>query len=250
MFTGIISEVGLIKNIKKGPTTTSLIIQSTLSSKEGDRLGDSIAVNGVCLTITHLEGELLHFDLSPETLATTTLGKLQFSHRVHLERALRLNDRLGGHLLSGHVDSLGLIQQAKKNGHHFLLGIQYPSSIAAFIVKKGSLGVDGVSLTIAHLEKDLLFVSIIPHTAKVTTLLGKKVGDMVNLEVDLLAKYVFQYLAHQPAQPAQPGQTGQPVQPILSSRDSSSHTNSSSNTGTTASGKLGKDFLTLHGFLS
>ena len=227
MFTGLVNEVGSVISIQKKGVITQLRIQNTRGN-ETDRTGDSICINGVCLTVTALSGHILEFDLSPETITTTTLGGLKTSDRVNIERALQLNDRLGGHLLSGHIDGIGYVREQKKIDKHYLLGVEFPSKISCYLVEKGSIGVDGVSLTISDLEKDLLWVSIIPHTAEVTTLKEKKRGDRVNVEADLLAKYIHRLLAHYPT--LQFGEA-----------------NTTSSREVTA---LGKKFLAKHGFLS
>jgi len=227
MFTGLVNEVGTIISIQKKGKIFCLSIRIT-AAVDQDRIGDSICINGVCLTVTSLNGYILQFDLSPETSSTTTLGKLKSSDRVNIERALRLSDRLGGHFLSGHIDGIGYIREQKKSDEHYLLGIEFPPKISCYLVEKGSIGIDGVSLTIADLEKDLLWVSIIPHTSEVTTLKEKKKGHQVNVEIDLLAKYIYHLLADHPALQL-----------------SESNTRSSLK----APG-FGKELLTKHGFLS
>ncbi len=197
MFTGLVQEVGEIIGIYKQGLITRLRIRSK-TAKEIDQIGDSICVNGVCLTVTSLKNNQIQFDLSPETLSTTTLGSLKISNRVNIERALKLGDRLGGHFLTGHIDGVGQIIEQKKAVNHLQIAITYPPHLNCGLVEKGSIGIDGVSLTIVKLEGNRLWVSIIPHTAKATTLEMKKIDDRVNVETDLIGKYIYRFLENNP----------------------------------------------------
>jgi len=158
------------------------------------KIGDSITVNGVCLTVVSFNDQEMMMEVSPETLSATNLGALKVGDGVNLERSLRLNDRLGGHLVSGHVDGVGRIREKKVEGENYLLSIEPPQDVLRYCVKKGSIAVDGISLTINDVTEKDFTVSVIPHTAKVTTLGLKAKGDPVNLEADLIAKYVERLL--------------------------------------------------------
>lgn len=157
-------------------------------------LGESIAVNGVCLTATAWKEGNFSVDVSPESLDRSTLGRLQPRQVVNLERALRLSDRLGGHLVTGHVDALGAVTGKKPTGKFILFSISFPEALAPYILEKGSIAVDGVSLTVNQVRDREFDLMIIPLTAAQTTLLDKKIGDPVNLETDLIGKYVIHFL--------------------------------------------------------
>ncbi len=188
MFTGIIQAVGEIDAITKAGEDLKLSILAHNLSLDDVQIGDSIAVNGVCLTATHLSKT--HFDAqaSKETLAVTT--GLNSKQTVNLEKALRLQDRLGGHLVSGHVDAVGQVIQYEERGDCWLLAILAPHSISKYIAKKGSICVNGVSLTVNSIEQDTFTMNIIPHTLENTTLKLLKVGSQVNLEIDQIARYI------------------------------------------------------------
>ncbi|MBF0492822.1 MAG: riboflavin synthase [Deltaproteobacteria bacterium] len=193
MFTGIIEGQGQITQIEKLKHSLRMSVRSPFSlSKE--KLGDSIAVDGCCLTITQKKGSTFSVDISPETLVKTCLADCQQGSLVNLERALRLGDRLGGHWVQGHVDTVATIGAIRwtqeKDGKYLWLKIAYPKNLRKYLVSKGSITVSGVSLTINDLKKDTFELCLIPHTQKMTTLTAKKVGDRVNLEVDILVKYV------------------------------------------------------------
>jgi riboflavin synthase len=188
MFTGIIQAVGEIDAITKAGEDLKLSIQAHNLGLDDVQVGDSIAVNGVCLTATHLSKT--HFDAqaSKETLAVTT--GLSNKQTVNLEKALRLQDRLGGHLVSGHVDGVGQVIQFDERGDCWLLAILAPHSISKYIAKKGSICVNGVSLTVNSIEQDTFTMNIIPHTLENTTFKFLKVGSHVNLEIDQIARYI------------------------------------------------------------
>lgn len=193
MFTGIIEEVGKIKNISK----TSSGILFTISADKVLRdcnIGDSIAVNGICLTVTKFDNESFTVDVMNETVRKTTLYKLTQNSYVNLERAMLANSRFGGHIVSGHIDGTGTISDIKKDGIAFIYKINTTKEITKYIINKGSITIDGISLTVVIVSDTSFTVSIIPHTMTVTNLGKKKIGDMVNLENDCIAKYVEKML--------------------------------------------------------
>jgi riboflavin synthase len=185
IFTGIIEEIGQVKQIKRGQQSFSLSIKAAKVLEEV-KLGDSIAVNGVCLTVTGYSGASFEADVMPETYQRTTLKTLKSGSPVNLERALRLSDRLGGHLVQGHVDGIGTIINKSVEDIAILYGIEAPAEILKYVVKKGSIAVDGVSLTVVEVDNNRFSVSLIPHTAKLTILGWKREGDPVNLETDII----------------------------------------------------------------
>ena len=189
MFTGIIEEMGVVKEVTKTRqgSSVSILAQTVL---EGLKVGDSVTVNGACLTVVAFARTEMKADLSPETAKVTTLGSLKAGDPVNLERAMRLGDRLGGHLVSGHVDAIGTIRARVQEGDALQLTIEAPREALRYCVPKGSVTVDGISLTLNEVTDRGFRVTIIPHTAKVTTLGIKQVGDAVNLEADLIGKFV------------------------------------------------------------
>lgn len=193
MFTGIIEGLGTIKEIQPAGQGKQLVLDADFVLDETE-IGDSIAVNGVCLTVVVLEKQRFHVDVSPETLTKTTLGKAKINDRVNLERALRLSDRIGGHLVAGHVDGLGSIKQRKRVGNSIVVSINAAESITRYMIEKGSVAVDGISLTINHARRDGFDVSIIPHTAKMTTIDLYQIGSLVNIEADMIGKYVERFV--------------------------------------------------------
>jgi riboflavin synthase len=196
VFTGIIEAIGTVREFsRQGEGAQVGIGAATLA--EGLRPGDSIAVEGVCLTVTALRGDGFLADLSVETLARTTLARLRAGMRVNLERPLRLGDRLGGHLVTGHVDAVGRIAERARQGDGEFIRIRFPRELGPLLVMKGSIAVDGISLTVAELSRETFGVAIIPHTLRHTTLSDRRVGDPVNLEADLLGKHVARLLAIQ-----------------------------------------------------
>ena len=188
MFTGIIQAIGSIETIIASIDDVKLCINATNLGLADAREGDSIAVNGVCLTATQLTPTHFTAHVSKETLSVT--AGLNAKNKVNLEKALRLNDRLGGHLVSGHVDGVGVVERFDNLGDCWLLAIRAPHAISKYIAKKGSICVDGVSLTVNTIKKDTFSVNIIPHTLQNTTLAELKVGVSVNLEIDQIARYV------------------------------------------------------------
>lgn len=194
MFTGIIEDVGKVKNIEKRGAFGRITVETALSF-EGVKTGDSIAVNGVCLTATSISGKTFSADVSGETLDVTTLGQLRPGDSVNLELALTLSKPLGGHLVTGHVDGVGHIRKKTASGENLVIEIAAPAGVMPQIVKKGSITVDGISLTVADLLPDGFMVAIIPHTLEKTNLLAKGEGAKVNLETDLIGKYVERYFS-------------------------------------------------------
>lgn len=185
MFTGIIEEIGTIKEIRSG-----MLKISASAVLDGTKVGDSIAVNGVCLTATSLDGNSFTADVMPETLRRSNLGTLHAGSKVNLERAAAVGSRLGGHIVSGHIDGTGKITEIKREQNAVWVTISAKSEILELIVKKGSIAIDGISLTVAEVTDKSFSVSLIPHTSEVTTLLTKRIGDIVNLENDIIGKYV------------------------------------------------------------
>lgn len=189
MFTGIIEEVGHINKITRNNMKCKLSIQA-LTIMEDIHLGDSIAVNGICLTVTQYSKQLFTVDVMNETWKKTSLRYLKEHSPINLERALRVDGRFGGHIVTGHIDGIGKIQKIQKDGNAFLYQIESIPKILTCIVEKGSITIDGISLTVVSITKTYFIVSIIPHTLTQTILTFKKVGDIVNLETDILGKYV------------------------------------------------------------
>ncbi|MFV0314563.1 MAG: riboflavin synthase [Anaerotignum sp.] len=193
MFTGLIEEIGLIDKVVSTNDGGQLIIQAK-TIQEGSKLGDSIAVNGVCLTVTNLTKTSFTADVMPETLKRSNLGKLQKGSPVHLERAMSANGRFGGHMVSGHIDGLGTICAKKQDGNAIRLYVTAHEALLAQIIEKGSIAIDGVSLTVISVDTKQFSVGIIPHTSTQTTLLHKNIGDELNLETDVIAKYIQRFL--------------------------------------------------------
>lgn len=189
MFTGIIETVGIVRAFVRQPAGARVTIGAAIIA-ESARLGDSLAVDGACLTVAALAGDSVVCDLSAETLSRTTLGTLRVGARVNLERPLRLGDRVGGHLVSGHVDALGQLASRLPQGDGAVYRIRFPESLAPLLVPKGSVAVDGISLTVAALAGRHFDVAVVPYTLRGTTLPEKRVGAPLNLEADLIGKYV------------------------------------------------------------
>jgi riboflavin synthase len=193
MFTGIIEDVGTVNRIsRKGED--ALLIVDTAMDLDDINIGDSISVSGACLTVTEKGGKRFSADVSAETLARTNLKSLKTGDKVNLEKALRLNSFLGGHLVLGHVDGIGKIQEKVSKANSIQFGLEIDAELGRYIVEKGSVAVDGISLTVNRCEKKRFYVNIIPHTARSTTLGFKKMADLVNIETDIIGKYVEKFL--------------------------------------------------------
>ena len=193
MFTGIIEEIGHIAAIEKGNRSAKLVITANKILQD-IKLGDSIAVNGICLTACHITKQNFTADVMAETMNRSNLGELKKGSAVNLERAMPANGRFGGHIVSGHVDGTGTITNLKKDENAVWVTIKANATILKYIVEKGSIAIDGISLTVAFVDDSCFQVSIIPHTADETILLHKKAGDTVNLECDVIGKYVEKLL--------------------------------------------------------
>ena len=193
MFTGLVEGVGRIKRFVSDGKG-ALIEVSCPFALEDASPGDSIAVDGACLTVEELDRKSFTARLSPETLSRTTFKYKKIGDPVNLERALRLGDRLGGHLVSGHVDGVGKILEIQNFGEFFRFKIEIPERLSVYLVEKGSIAIDGISLTINACEENVVELMIIPHTLKATTLQFKKIGDPVNIEIDMIAKMVYKWM--------------------------------------------------------
>lgn len=189
MFTGLVEGIGIVKDVRQKTDDMRLTVSPVFDMKD-IKVGESIAVDGVCLTVTELLKDRFSMDVSGETLLRSTLHNLRQGNEVNLERALLLTDRLGGHLVSGHVDGVGVILKKEKKERYFLIRIEINEQLSRYTIEKGSIAVDGISLTINRCEDSFFDVNIIPQTAKETTILRKKAGDMVNIETDMISKYV------------------------------------------------------------
>ena len=189
MFTGIVEEKGTVGHISLAGISGSIAIKAR-KVLEGTRIGDSIAVNGVCLTVVSLRSDGFTADVMAETIRRTSLGSCQPGDPVNLERAMAADGRFGGHIVAGHIDGVGTIRSAVPEGNAVWITIDAPPQILRYIVEKGSIAIDGISLTVAYVDESVFKVSVIPHTAAETTLLSKKAGDIVNLENDIVGKYI------------------------------------------------------------
>ena len=201
MFTGIIEEMGIVSEVRR--TLQGAILTIIASDVLTDsKVGDSIAIDGVCLTMTQADSTRFTADISAETLRRTTLGDRSLGDGVNLERSLRLNSRLGGHIVLGHVDDVGVISGWQDEGDSSMMRVSASPDVMRYVVFKGSICVDGISLTIANLFETEFESALIPHTKQVTTIGKKRVGDRVNIEVDLLGRYVERLLAEQAKKPS------------------------------------------------
>ena len=203
MFTGIIVELGEIVSLSRKPSGASLAVSARTLAQDA-ALGDSIAINGACLTVVSRQGSILTFDLSDETLRSTSLGQFKPGDRVNLEPSLRADGKLGGHFVTGHVDAVGRIRSKNLVGDTFEIIVEAPEKVTGLLVEKGSISLDGISLTVVDVSRDSFSVVIIPHTARLTTLGFKSSGATVNLEADIIGKYVARFLD----QKAGSGKTG------------------------------------------
>ncbi len=190
MFTGIIEELGKIRLI-----TTNKIQIECRNVLDGIKLGDSIAVNGVCLTVTDIGAEFFAADISSETMRVSSFAHSKAGDLVNLERAMSANGRFGGHIVSGHIDNLGLCIKIIKIGEFYNIGVELPQGLAKYVVKKGSITINGISLTVADISGNIVTCAIIPHTFENTNLKTLKNGDYLNIEVDILAKYIEKFLS-------------------------------------------------------
>ena len=193
MYTGLVEETGVVVECRRDARSARLTVSASLVCQDVN-LGDSVAVNGCCLTVVALEADRLTFDAVPETLARTNLGELKSTDVVNLERPLKIGARLGGHFVQGHIDGVGIVRSVVPIENAVVIEIEAPPSLLRYMIEKGSVTVDGVSLTVAEVFTDAFSVWTIPHTREVTTLGCRSVGDRVNLECDMLAKYIERML--------------------------------------------------------
>jgi riboflavin synthase len=202
MFTGIIEGLGTVTSVRSAGQGKRLTIAADFDLAD-TKVGDSISVSGACLTAVAIARRQFDVDVSPETLAKSTLGSMRVGERVNLERALRLSDRIDGHLVSGHTDGTGVIDSCEVSGNAIIVTVAVPEALTRYMIIKGSVAVDGVSLTINHLAAGRFSVSIIPHTAALTTIGLKQKGAPVNIETDMIGKYVEKFISsqHSPASP-------------------------------------------------
>jgi len=193
MFTGIIEDKGKVLRMEYRGQEKRMTLEFPVHLTEM-QLGDSININGVCLTVVERKGQKISFDLSKETLQKTVLGELKEGDSVNLERPLKLIDRLGGHIVTGHIDGIGVIVEKRREGDYLNLKIRIPETISRYVVQKGSIAIDGISLTVNEYLRDEIQLTLIPYTIEKTTLRDKNVGDRVNVEADILGKYVEKLL--------------------------------------------------------
>lgn len=193
MFTGLVTETGEVVSLKRRGPDAVLSVRAGAAPSEA-KVGDSIAVNGACLTVNSIRGGVMSFDLSAETLGSTTLGALRPGERVNLEQSLRADGKLGGHFVTGHVDGVGVIKGKSRLGGNYKYEVGAPAGVLEYLVDKGSVAVDGISLTVVEVLADSFTVVIIPHTAEATNIGSRGPGDSVNLEADIIGKYVRRFL--------------------------------------------------------
>jgi riboflavin synthase len=193
MFTGLIEDMGKVQKLERRASAAKLSVGTALPSGEFSP-GDSVAVNGVCLTVTAISAPLLIFDVSPETLDKSGLGRLSSGDPVNLERAMRLSDRLGGHIVTGHIDCVATVSGRREEAGNIIFSFSLPSEKCRYVIEKGSVAIDGISLTVNSVTSDSFSVNLIPHSAEMTTLKFRKPGDGVNIETDIIGKYVERLL--------------------------------------------------------
>jgi riboflavin synthase len=205
MFTGLIESVGEVSELKATAAGFRIGLATSIAGELA--AGDSLAVNGVCLTVVNADAVSIHSDVSPETARVSSLGSLRRGMLVNLERPMRADARLGGHFVQGHVDGTGVIEDLRDAGDHHWLTVKFPPPLAAYIVRKGSIALDGISLTVAGVDDKRFDVQIVPFTWANTNLRAAKLHDVVNIECDILGKYVVRYAELAGLSPARPGRT-------------------------------------------
>lgn len=188
MFTGLIEEIGTVRQVQSGTSACVLTVSAEIVRSDV-QIGDSIAVNGTCLTVCRTDGSSFSADVMPETMRRTNLGRLHPGSKVNLERAMPANGRFGGHFVSGHIDGTGTVRNMQREGNAVWVTVSADAMLLRYMIEKGSVAIDGISLTVARVTQQDFSVSVIPHTAGQTTLLSRNPGDIVNLECDLIAKY-------------------------------------------------------------
>lgn len=204
MFTGLVEEIGRVESVVKSGKSARITVKAK-KVLDGVRLGDSICTNGVCLTVTSFDSSRFSVDVMAETIRRSNLRALSPGDEVNLERALSVGDRLGGHMVSGHIDGMGTIENYEQEENAVWITIGAVPEILRYIVQKGSIAIDGVSLTVAYVDDSIFKVSIIPHTRDITTLLRRKAGDEVNLECDMIGKYIEKFLMDKEQAPVKSG---------------------------------------------
>lgn len=192
MFTGLIEEIGTVRSLARG--TVGRLVVASEKVAAGVEIGDSVSVSGACLTVTSISSGEIAFDAVPETLSRTTLGDLRPGDKVNLESSLRAGEPIGGHFVQGHVDGVGTVESSRSLGESRVIRIGAPGEVLRYVVEKGSIALDGISLTVASCDKSGFSIAVIPHTLEATTLGMKRPGDKVNLEADILGKYVEKML--------------------------------------------------------
>ena len=197
MFTGIIEGLGTIAGIRSSGQGKRLTVEADFSLDQ-TKIGDSISVSGACLTAVKIDGKRFEVDVSPETLQITTFGQAKVGERLNIERALRLSDRIDGHLVSGHIDGVGIVKKRESLSNAIIVTIGVDESLTQYMIAKGSVAMDGISLTINARESDNFSVSVIPHTAQLTTIGFKNKSDRVNIETDMIGKYVERFISGRP----------------------------------------------------